>query len=198
MPGLVGVWAAAAGRLNVETSPTDVGVVTVPTGIPPVQGVEGSVSVHKVKATDPVGAPPVGLPVTVAVSFHEFPTVVFIGAITVVTSVGVTGQTSPAAADGLCSVQRINSTNAMVAADATLRTTAGRPRSRLTSWSLGPPRPTTRTLPIDCLLPYRRHRTPSIGFPIPSRDCKSFGAAWKMGIRQSRRNPPHWSPSPSS
>ena len=89
MPGLVGVWAAAAGRLNVETSPTDVGVVTVPTGIPPVQGVEGSVSVHKVKATDPVGAPPVGLPVTVAVSFHEFPTVVFIGAITVVTSVGV-------------------------------------------------------------------------------------------------------------
>ncbi len=96
MPGLVGVWASAAGKLNVETSPTDVGVVTVPTGIPPVQGVEGSVSVHKVKATDPVGAPPVGVPVTVAVSFHEFPTVVFVGAITVVTSVGVTawpGQT---------------------------------------------------------------------------------------------------------
>ena len=96
MPGLVGVWASAAGRAKVETSPTEVGTVTVPTGVPPLQGVEGLVSAHKVKATDPVGAPPVAVPVTVAVSFHEFPTVVCIGAITVVVRVGVTvwtGQT---------------------------------------------------------------------------------------------------------
>ncbi len=75
--------------MNVETSPTDVGVVTVPTAVPPVQGVEGCVSLHKVKATEPEGAPPVVVPVTVAVSFHELPTVVFIGAMTVVVSVGV-------------------------------------------------------------------------------------------------------------
>ena len=89
MPTLVGVWASAAGRVKVETSPIEVGVLTVPTGVPPVHGVDGSVSWHKVKATDPVGAPPAALPVTVAVSFHELPTVVSIGVITVVVSVGV-------------------------------------------------------------------------------------------------------------
>jgi hypothetical protein len=83
------------GRVKVETSPTDVGALTVPTGVPPLHGVHGALSWHKVKATDPVGAPQAALPVTVAASFQELPTVVFIGAITVVVSVGVAvaGQT---------------------------------------------------------------------------------------------------------
>ncbi len=126
--------------MNVETSPTDVGVVTVPTAVPPVQGVEGCVSLHKVKATEPEGAPPVVVPVTVAVSFHELPTVVFIGAMTVVVSVGVTGQIPLAAADGHCSAQKLKNTKATVANEAMLRTNAGRPRRRVTSVRRGPAR----------------------------------------------------------
>ena len=69
MPGLVGVWASLVGRVKVETSPTVVGALTVPTGVPSLHGVDGAVSVQKVKATDPVGAPLAALPATVAASF---------------------------------------------------------------------------------------------------------------------------------
>lgn len=48
----------------------------VPTCVPPVvHGVFGAPSVHSVKVTVPIGAPPWVLPVTVAESFHDWPTV---------------------------------------------------------------------------------------------------------------------------
>jgi hypothetical protein len=127
--------------VKVETSPSDVGVVTVPTGVPPLHGVDGSVSLHKVKATDPVGAPAAALPVTVAVSFHELPTAGSIGAITVVVSVGVAGVTPSAPADGLCSAQKLKATTPMIADDTTLRTNVGQLRNRHTSAGTGPRRP---------------------------------------------------------
>jgi hypothetical protein len=109
--------------VKVETSPSDVGVVTVPTGVPPLHGVDGSVSLHKVKATDPVGAPAAALPITVVVS------------------VGVAGVTPSAPADGLCSAQKLKATTPMIADDTTLRTNVGQLRNRHTSAGTGPRRP---------------------------------------------------------
>ena len=81
---------------KVEASPTIAGVVKVPAEPPPevpVHGVLGALSLHQVKATEPVGAPPVELPVMVAESVHVLPTEVSVGGLIVVTLVGVAAPT---------------------------------------------------------------------------------------------------------
>ena len=94
MPALVGVTVFEGPK--VEASPTMTGVENVPAEPPPpvpVHGVPGVVSLHQVKATVPVGAPPVELPVIVAESVQVLPTEVSSGGLIVVTEVGVAGVT---------------------------------------------------------------------------------------------------------
>jgi hypothetical protein len=74
--------------------PLGVGKLSEPIGLPPVHGVPGVVSGHSVQLTVPLGAPPDELPVTVAVSPQAFPTVVALGARTVVVRVGVAAVTA--------------------------------------------------------------------------------------------------------
>ena len=81
---------------KVEASPLTCGVENEPAEPPPevpVHGVEGTDSLHQVKATVPVGAPPVELPVMVAESVHVLPTEVSSGGLIEVTLVGVAGVT---------------------------------------------------------------------------------------------------------
>jgi hypothetical protein len=62
---------------KIELSPLTLGLLKVPAVPPPlvpVHGVLGETSSHQVKVTEPVGAPPVELPVTVAESVHVLPT----------------------------------------------------------------------------------------------------------------------------
>jgi len=62
---------------NVEASPVTTGEFDEPAKPPPevpVHGVPGVVSLHQVQATEPVGAPPVEFPVTVAESLQLLPT----------------------------------------------------------------------------------------------------------------------------
>src|SRR5580658_3015379 len=81
----------------VELSPVPGVRVTLGEMVPPppvpVHVVGALVSLHQVKVTEPVGAPPVELPVTVAESLHELPTEVLPGALMVVETVGVAGFT---------------------------------------------------------------------------------------------------------
>jgi hypothetical protein len=81
------------GRVNVELFPLVVIVPVEPTLVPPVHGVDGAVSWHKVQVTVPVGGPPAELPATVAVSPQGLPTEVSVGATTVVVRPGVAGVT---------------------------------------------------------------------------------------------------------
>ena len=55
----------------------------------PMHGVLGETSSHQVKATEPLGAPPVELPVTVAESVHVLPTEFELGGVTEVVKPGV-------------------------------------------------------------------------------------------------------------
>ena len=94
MPTLVGVTPLDGPK--VEASPLTAGVVKVPAEPPPevpVHGVLGALSLHQVKATEPVGAPPVEFPVMVAESVQVLPTEVSVGGLIVVTLVGVAGPT---------------------------------------------------------------------------------------------------------
>jgi hypothetical protein len=62
---------------KVELSPLTLGVLQVPAVPPPLMPVHevfGETTLHQVKATEPLGAPPVGLPVTAAESVHVLPT----------------------------------------------------------------------------------------------------------------------------
>jgi hypothetical protein len=56
-----------------------VGELFEPMGVPPVQGVEGALSLHSVQLIVPVGGPPTALPESVAVSPQVLPTVVTLG-----------------------------------------------------------------------------------------------------------------------
>ena len=79
-----------------DEKPTIAGVENEPAEPPPVvpvHGVPGVLSLHQVKATVPVGAPPIELPVMVAESVHVLPTEVSSGGLIVVTLVGVAGPT---------------------------------------------------------------------------------------------------------
>ena len=71
--------------------------MTVPTSVPPVVHVEldegEADALQTEKLTDPAGAPPVELPVTVAESLQALPTVVLSGVTSVVAMVGVAGPT---------------------------------------------------------------------------------------------------------
>ena len=59
--------------MKVELFPLGVDEVVEPMAVPPVQGVGGALSWHRVQLTVPVGGPPVALPATVAVSPHVPP-----------------------------------------------------------------------------------------------------------------------------
>jgi hypothetical protein len=77
-------------------SPLTLGVLKVPAVPPPpvpMHGVLGETSSHQVKATEPLGAPPVELPVTVAESVHVLPTGSEEGGVTEVVKPGVTAAT---------------------------------------------------------------------------------------------------------
>ena len=81
---------------KMDEKPTTAGVENEPAEPPPpvpVHGVLGALSLRQVKATVPVGAPPVGLPVMVAESVHVLPTEVSVGGLIEVTLVGVAGVT---------------------------------------------------------------------------------------------------------
>jgi hypothetical protein len=81
---------------KIELSPLTLGVLKVPALPPPlvpVHGVLGETSSHQVKATEPVGARPVELPVTAAESVHVLPTGSEEGGVTEVVKTGVTAAT---------------------------------------------------------------------------------------------------------
>jgi hypothetical protein len=80
--------------------------------------------------------------VTVAASFHELPTVVFIGAITVVVSVGVAELTPSAPADGDCSAVKLKIIAPTIAVDTMPRMNTGKLRNRRAAASIGYRRPT--------------------------------------------------------
>jgi hypothetical protein len=81
---------------KVELSPLTLGVLEVPAVPPPlvpVHEVFGETTSHQVKATEPLGAPPVELPVTVAESVHVLPTEFDEGGVTEVVKPGLAGVT---------------------------------------------------------------------------------------------------------
>ena len=88
----VGAWGT--GRVKVESFPLVVDVVVEPMVVPPVHDVAGATTSHKAQLTVPVGGPPDELPATVAVSPQRLPTVVSLGATTVVMNPGVAAVTA--------------------------------------------------------------------------------------------------------
>jgi hypothetical protein len=81
---------------KIELSPLTLGVLKVPAVPPPlmpVHGVLGETSSHQVKATEPLGTPPVELPVTMAESVHVLPTEFDEGGVTDVVNPGVAAVT---------------------------------------------------------------------------------------------------------
>jgi hypothetical protein len=83
----------------------DVGLPTVPTGVPPVlQAVLPEATLQTEKVIDPDGAPLVELPVTVAESLQALPTVVLVGAAMIVAITGVAGVTEKHSAGPLAAV----------------------------------------------------------------------------------------------
>jgi hypothetical protein len=87
------VGVCGVGNVNVESFPLGVGVPVEPIGAPPVHAVRSTLSWHNVQLTVPIGAPPVALPATVAVSPQALPTDVSLGATIVVVNPGVAGVT---------------------------------------------------------------------------------------------------------
>jgi hypothetical protein len=81
------------GKVKVEVSPLCVGVLSVPMGVPPLQGVAGAGSWHSAQLTVPPGAPPGELPTTVAVSPQGLPTALLLGGRMVVVKAGVAALT---------------------------------------------------------------------------------------------------------
>jgi hypothetical protein len=79
--------------VKVEPSPLGVDVLVEPMGVPPVQEARARVSWHTVQLTVPVGAPPIELPTTVAVSPHVLPTAVSAGGTIVVVKPGAAAPT---------------------------------------------------------------------------------------------------------
>jgi hypothetical protein len=73
--------------------PLVVGELSVPMGVPPLQGVPGAVSRHSVQLTVPLGAPPAELPAAVAVSPQVLPTALLLGGRIVVVKPGVAAPT---------------------------------------------------------------------------------------------------------
>ena len=82
-----------------ELFPFGVDVPVEPMPVPPVQGVPGVLSWHKVQPIVPMGGPPTELPVTVAVSPQVLPTAVSSGATIVVANPGVAGVTAKHSAE---------------------------------------------------------------------------------------------------
>jgi hypothetical protein len=89
------------GRVKVELFPLEVGVLFEPTAVPPVQGVAGALSWHRVQLTAPVGGPPVALPATVAVSPHVPPMAELAGGRIAVVKPGAAGATVKHSPDAL-------------------------------------------------------------------------------------------------
>jgi hypothetical protein len=83
------VGVCGVGKVKVESIPLTVEVPVDPMGVPPVHGVDGALAWHIVQLTVPVGAPPAGLPATVAVSPQVLPTAVALGTTIVVVKPGV-------------------------------------------------------------------------------------------------------------
>jgi hypothetical protein len=83
----------AVGKVKIELFPIAVDVLVEPTGLPPVQGVEGGDAWHSVQLTVPVGGPPTELPSAVAVSRQGLPTAGSLGGTTAVMSPLVTAMT---------------------------------------------------------------------------------------------------------
>jgi hypothetical protein len=79
--------------VKVESFPLCVGVLSVPMGVPPLQGVAGAGSWHSAQLTVPPGAPPAEFPTTVAVSPHGLPTALLLGGRMVVVKPGVAAPT---------------------------------------------------------------------------------------------------------
>jgi hypothetical protein len=79
--------------VKVELSPLAVDAVVESTVVPPVHVVAGGVTWQRSHATEPVGGPPVELPVIVAVSPQELPSAVPVGGTTVVVKPGTAGVT---------------------------------------------------------------------------------------------------------
>jgi hypothetical protein len=87
----LGLWGV--GKVKLESSPTALGELSEPMGVPPVQGVDGALAWHSVQLTVPAGAPPAELPATVAVSPQVLPTAVSVGLTIAVVRPGVDAST---------------------------------------------------------------------------------------------------------